>query len=131
MTWLTKDNHNHKDHWENTQSNSWKSTLVYILYILYIEIYKIILTQDLSLKWIDQFLTVSDIPPPGRTMHQSLELMQKENWVLTLPGILLSSLSSSIFVQSMVEFLHKLIRNIKTIECIIIKLQRLHQLNTM
>ena len=47
-----------------------------------------ILTQDLSLEWIDQFLTVSDIPP-GPTMHQSLDLMQKENWVLPLPGILL------------------------------------------
>ena len=40
-----------------------------------------ILTQDLSFEWIDQFLTVSDIPP---TMHQSLDLMQKENWVSPL-----------------------------------------------
>ena len=30
---------------------------------MYIEIYRIILTQDLSFEWIDQFLTVSDIPP--------------------------------------------------------------------
>ena len=32
---------------------------------MYIEIYRIILTQDLSFEWIDQFLTVSDIPLEG------------------------------------------------------------------
>ena len=87
------------------------------LFIVYI------LTQDLSLEWIDQFLTVSDIPP-GPTMHQSLDLMQKENWVLPLPGILLWSILDICSTTS--GIFTKQIRNVKTVEWLMLnKLQHL------